>query len=179
MECTLSFDDAFKFTLQNEGGYGNDKADHGGPTNFGITQDDLSRWRHQPASAQDVKEMSLHEAKAIYEAWYWRAVGCDKITSKAIAICMFDFSVLRGISIPPRYAQAICNNHGAGLVLDGKIGPKTLQAINSLDPMDFVSEFSAKARNGFLGIVARRPSQVRFLKGWLARAKRLLTLVGG
>lgn len=172
------FDRALDYTFGNEGSYSDHPADRGGATSrYGITQEELARWRKHPVSKQDVKEMSGDEAKAIYEAWYWRPLGCDKISSPAIAICMFDIGVVRGIGVPPRYAQEICNVFGHRLVVDGKIGPKSLTAINQVNPKEFVQMFSAKARNGFLAIVAYRPSQAVFIRGWLNRAKRLLTLI--
>lgn len=43
-----NFDDAFTYTIGNEGGYSNDPNDSGGPTNFGITIGDLSRFLGRP-----------------------------------------------------------------------------------------------------------------------------------
>jgi lysozyme family protein len=172
-----AFEQAIDYTFGNEGGFGDDPNDSGGPTNFGITQGDLARWRNRPVSAQEVKEMGADEAKGIYSAWYWRPLGCDKITSQAVAICMFDIGIVRGVSIPPQYAQEICNAHGAGLVLDGHLGPLSLTAINAIDPKAFVTEFAARTKSGFLGIIVRHPTQTVFIKGWLNRAARLLTLV--
>lgn len=168
---------ALDYVFHDEGGYSNHPKDHGGATNFGITRETLSRWRKTPCSAADVKAMSKEEAKDIYEAWYWKPLACDRINSVAVAIAMFDIGVVRGIGVPPKYAQEICNARGAGLVLDGHIGPKTLSAINGFQQEVFIKAFSLKAKNGFLGIVARKPSQVVFLKGWLRRANRILTLV--
>ena len=171
-----NFDDAFKYTVGNEGGYTNDKYDSGGPTNWGITQADLSRWLGRSASVQEVKDMSIDLAKAIYKKHYWDAMSLDQITQKGISMCMFDIGVVRGIGVPPIYAQQICNSFGLNLVVDGHIGPKTILAINSVKQADFVNAFSKKTRNGFLAIVARRPTQAVFIKGWLNRAKGLLTL---
>ncbi len=172
-----AFDSAFKYTVGNEGSYSNDKYDSGGPTKFGITQHDLSRWIHRPASVQEVKDMTLETARDIYKAWYWDTLSLDQVSSTAVAMCMFDIGVVRGIGVPPKYAQQICNNHGAALAVDGHIGPKTLLAINHTDTKQFVTEFAAKTRAGFYAIVASRPSQVVFIKGWIRRANRLLTLV--
>jgi len=90
---------------------------------------------------------------------------------------MFDIGVVRGIGIPPLYAQQICNGHGSKLAVDGHIGPLTLAAVNSILPSVFIQDFANKTRLGFLGIVASHPTQVVFLKGWLRRANRLLTLI--
>lgn len=171
-----AFDQAFEYTVGNEGKYSNHPNDRGGPTKYGITKSDLSRWLHQPVSPNDVKEMSLDTAKEIYEAWYWKALGCQGIINTGIAVCMFDIGVVRGIGVPPRYAQQICNAHGTHLVVDGHIGPLTLNAINETDPGAFIRDFSAKAEAGFRSI-ATKPGQSVFLKGWVNRARRLLTLI--
>lgn len=173
-----NFDLAFDYTVGNEGGYTNDKFDSGGPTNWGITQADYAQFKGRPVSAAEVKAMPITDAKSIYSKRYWTSVGADKITNAGVAICMFDIGVVRGISVPPKYAQAICNAHGAHIVTDGHVGPLTIAAINSLDPAAFIRDFSAMAESGFRSIVASRPTQAKFLKGWVNRARRLLTLIG-
>ncbi len=173
-----AFEKALRYTFVNEGGFSDHPNDRGGATSrFGITIGELARWRGVPVSKKDVRDMGEQEAKDIYYRWYWAPMGCGRMVSEAVAICVFDIGVVRGIGVPPKYIQQILNAHGAKLVVDGHVGPKTLAVLNSVDPKLFVNDFAAKARNGFLAIVASRPSQVVFIKGWLARARRLLTLV--
>jgi len=172
-----NFDLAFKFTVGNEGGYSNDTYDSGGPTNWGITQHDLSVSLGRPASVQDVKNMSQATAKGIYLARYWLPLALDKVEDTGIATCMFDIGVVRGIGVPPHYAQKICNDRGAGLVPDGHIGPLTLAAINACPQAVFIRDFSTMTAQGFRNIAANNPTQEKFLRGWLNRAVRLLTLV--
>lgn len=169
---TGAFEGAFEYTVGNEGGYTNDKFDSGGPTNWGITIADLSEFLGRAASVDEVKNMTKFTAKQIYEKKYWNPLSLDRVESGAKAICIFDIGVVRGIGVPPIYAQQIC-----GVTVDGHIGPITLSAINAMDDRTFITQFSRKTRNGFLAIVGRRPTQARFLKGWLNRANRLLTLI--
>jgi len=176
MEKT-AFEKGLDYTFANEGGFSNDKADRGGATKFGITIGDLSKWRRRAVSIQEVRDLSADEAKAIYKAWYWDTLSLDQVRSEGVAICMFDIGVVRGIGVPPKYAQQICNSHGANLVVDGHVGPKTLLAVNALDPALFIRDFASKTKAGFYAIVAGRPSQIVFLKGWINRANRLLTLI--
>lgn len=168
---------ALDYVFKNEGGFSNDQFDRGGATKFGITIGDLSRWRKRTVSIQEVKDLTAAEAKKIYEAWYWNPIGAPGVKHTGVAICMFDIGVVCGISIPPKFAQSICNNHGADLVVDGHVGPKTLAAINAMEPSVFIRDFSVKAESRFRSIVANNPSQGKFLKGWLNRARRLLTLM--
>ncbi len=178
MQTTKSnFDLAFSYTVGNEGGYTNDTHDSGGPTNWGITQHDLSVYLGHPASIQDVKSMSSDTAKAIYKRSYWDPLGLDAIVHYGVAAALFDIGVVRGIGVPPKYAQNICNNHGALLVVDGHIGPKTLGAINALSPSVFIKEFAQMVERGFRSIAMNNPTQNKFLGGWINRAHRLLTLI--
>lgn len=172
-------DTALAYTFKNEGSYSDNPHDRGGATSgFGITISELARWRKHPVSKLDVKNMTAQEAKDIYEAWYWRPLACDRIQDVGVAVAMFDLGVVRGIGVPPKYAQRVCNQHGAGLVPDGHLGPLSLAAINALEPSVFIRDFSAMAEAGFRSIVAGNPSQGVFLKGWVNRARRLLTLIG-
>lgn len=171
------FDKAFQFTLGNEGGYTHDAADSGGPTNWGITQHDYAVFKGRPVSIQEIKDMPVNDAKLIYSIKYWAPMGCDKITDDGVAICLFDIGVVRGIGVPPKYAQKICNAHGADLAVDGHIGPLSIAAVNGMSPEVFIKDFSAMTEVGFRQIVAGRPSQAVFLHGWVNRAHRLLTLI--
>lgn len=172
-----AFEQALDYTFANEGGFSNIPQDRGGATRWGITREEASRWRKRSVSVAEMKAFPIEEAEQIYKAWYWDTMSLDQIVSPAVAICMFDIGVVMGTGIPPKFAQQICNDHGFSLALDGHIGVKTLSAINGLDPALFINDFSAKTRNRFLGIVASRPSQAIFIKGWLRRASRLLTLI--
>jgi lysozyme family protein len=171
-----AFEQAFAFTLGNEGKFVNAKNDKGGATKYGITIATLSRWLGRPASVLEVQNLTLEVAEAIYNKWYWDALGCDAITHTGVAMAMFDIGVVRGIGIPPVYAQSICVAHGIPLVQDGHLGPKSLAAINSISQAGFVRDFSVKTEAGFRAIVAKDPSQQKFLKGWVNRAHHLLTL---
>jgi type VI secretion system secreted protein VgrG len=59
---------------------------------------------------------------------------------------------------------------GKYLSVDGKIGPQTISAINSV-PAEALNDALYQARVSFLkSIVTRFPNQEVFLKGWLRRA---------
>lgn len=167
-----NFESAFKYTLLNEGGYSNDANDAGGPTKWGITQGDLARWRRAPVSAQDVQNLSVDEAEKIYEAYYWMPLGLDGIKNVSVATAIFDIGVNRGITAAAKYAQAV-----AGVTQDGHIGPISIAAINTCDPVRFIDAFAWMVATGYAAIVAHNPTQVVFLVDWIARAKRLGTLI--
>lgn len=83
-----------------EGGYGWNKKDPGGPTNFGITCFDLAAHRHQKmtsmaAWAKPVQQMQLAEAEAIYAEKYATAIQYDALPA-GVDACMMDYGVNSG-----------------------------------------------------------------------------------
>jgi lysozyme family protein len=162
---------ALEFTLKNEGGFSNHPADKGGPTNWGITQKRYSEFLGRSASAQDVKNMPRDHALKIYEKHYWNPLNLEKVSIQEVATCIFDMGVLCGTGTSAKRAQAV-----VGVIQDGKIGPKTLDAINECNPKFFIEDFADLSKQYFQSIVNRNSSQKAFLKGWLARAQRLKAL---
>lgn len=52
---------------------------------------------------------------------------------------------------------------------DGIVGPKTLNALRTVDPFALYSGLLTSRRRYVEGIVERDPTQKKFRKGWLAR----------
>ena len=66
--------------LQHEGSrYTNHPADRGGPTKHGITLGVLKRYRKGRTTAEDVKKLTVDEAKEIYKAKYWNPIRLSEI----------------------------------------------------------------------------------------------------
>lgn len=162
---------ALTFTLKNEGGYSDVPQDRGGATNFGITISDFSTFLGRAATKAEVKNMKLEQAKEIYRKKYWDAMNCGDIQDQSIATAIFDMGVLCGIRTSPKWAQEIC-----GLDVDGRLGSKTLEALNNITRESFIPKFANRAQSYFQAIVDNRPNQKVFLKGWTNRANRLRAL---
>src|SRR5262245_28219558 len=92
--------------LRREGGYVNNPADRGGPTNFGITQATLADWRGHAVSADDVKNMSRDEAEKIYEARYVAPFARFSGSAKLMALCV-DSAVQHGVGRVDGWLKAI------------------------------------------------------------------------
>ena len=56
-----------------------------------------------------------------------------------------------------------------GVPQDGIVGPKTIAALNATDYEAFFNQVKAERKILFQRIVAAKPSQQKFLKGWLRR----------
>ena len=91
-----SYDESLRRLLVHEGGYTNDAADPGGPTNFGITIYDYRKYVKPDATAADVRAMKVEAAKAIYRAKYWHAQRCDELPA-GVDYAVFDYGVNSGI----------------------------------------------------------------------------------
>ena len=91
-----TYDESLRRLLAHEGGYTNDPADPGGPTNFGITIYDYRKYVKPSATAADVRAMKVEEAKAIYRAKYWDAQRCDDLPA-GVDYAVFDYGVNSGI----------------------------------------------------------------------------------
>lgn len=85
--------------LKDEGGYTNNPADPGGPTNFGITLVDYRKYINSAGTADDVRKMNISDAKAIYKAKYWNLMDCDNLPS-GVDYCVLDYAVNSGPGRP-------------------------------------------------------------------------------
>lgn len=78
------FDDCFKLLIDNEGGLSMDPNDNGnwtgGRKGYGV----LKGTKYGISAAQypnlEIKNLSLSDAKAIYQRDYWKPFGCDKLS---------------------------------------------------------------------------------------------------
>lgn len=175
MPSPTAFQRALAITLRLEGGRVNDRDDSGGHTNRGITQRVYDEHRNrQGLDARSVEHITDDELESIYLASYWQPVHGGALSWPASA-ALFDFAVHSGVGTATRAIQ-----RAVGTAADGVVGPKTIAAVNR-DPRGATDDLLAM-REGFLrALVARRPKDAKFLRGWLARlaALRLALLADG
>jgi lysozyme family protein len=91
---------AFAIVVGEEGGYVNNPADPGGETRYGISK------RAYPNL--DIAQLTLEEAKQIYQRDYWDKLNCDGM-SWELALINFDCGVNQGISVA-RAIQRVTQN---------------------------------------------------------------------
>lgn len=161
------------FILSFEGGFVNDKDDAGGATNKGVT---IATWRKVgydkdgdgDIDVDDLKLITDAEAvNAVLRPHYWNRWKADKIESQSLANILVDWvwgSGAHGIKIPQRML---------GVKVDGIVGAKTLAALNSVDAKAFFDEVKLEREKFFKRIVEAKPSQSKFLKGWLRRLNNI------
>lgn len=176
----MSFGDALAFVLKREGGKVDDPKDRGGRTNKGVTQRVYSAWlagQGHPTT-WDVYDIKDDEVEAIYRSRYWDAIQGDTLcaSSPEIALATFDCAVNSGPSRAIKQLQT-----ALGVTADGNFGPASLTAYLLAAQRGYprILAVMLATREVFLrGIVARDPSQARFLRGWLARVNHVRAACG-
>ena len=166
----MTDDDILGHVLEHEGGFVNDPKDLGGATNMGITAATLGNWRKlgRPCTADEVRAMPRAEAIAIYKKQYITDPHFDAIADGNLRMIVVDTSVLFGPGRATKFLQT-----ALGVSPDGDLGNDTKKALASADPKQVgrkvIDQRIARHRQR----VAEKPSQQRFLKGWLNRCEAL------
>lgn len=168
------FDDAFSYTLGNEGEYSNHPSDGGGPTRWGVIQIEYSRYIGHPASIEEMQNLPIEHAKDIYKNQYWNALGLDGIEARNVAIALFDRAVLNGL-----FGSSKLVRQTMGIEENGRVGFKELFSnINLTNPVAFVMRLADFCEAQHRARVAEKPNQRVFLPGWLNRVNRMRRELG-
>lgn len=162
-----NFDLYFETLIKHEGGFVNHPNDPGGATNLGITDkldgkaDGLVDVDGDGKGDVPIKELRKDQARRIYKRLFWDPLQADNIQSQSVAEILFDFAVNSGVGTASRAIQKIVN-----VAQDGKIGPKTLQAINSKNPKEIFEELKKFRKLFYAKIIQNNPKLKVFQKGW-------------
>lgn len=166
------FDAALAHVLEMEGGYTNDPADPGGPTNFGITLADYASFSkttltpaNRDALIYALQHIALADVHAIYLNDYWIPSGCPQLPP-AIAFFHFDTAVNMGSGTAIRMLQTALDCE-----IDGEPGPQTRAAANRANPSQTLAAYADLRRRRYRSL-AGFP---RFGRGWLSRVDTTLT----
>jgi len=125
-----NFDRIFEFVVDSEGGFTDNPVDPGHWTGGQISVGACHGTKFGISAAAhldlDIPEVTLDDAKAIYQREYWDRIGGDRLPP-SIALLVFDSAINSGIGRAVRWLQ-----DAASVAQDGVIGPRTLQAIDLL-----------------------------------------------
>lgn len=147
----MNFDQAFERLIGHEGGYVSDPRDPGGETKFGISK------RSYPG--EDIKNLTLDRAKYLYQRDFWGPAGCDALPDQ-VRFDVFDMAVNSGLRAAVKALQK-----ATGETEDGVLGPRTLQAIQSMPATRLLARFNG-AR---LMLMTDLTTWQAFGKGWAKR----------
>ena len=172
-----AFNNSYDFTSKWEGGYSNHKHDKGGATNYGISTTFMQSLHPKESKAQiqaRIDNLTQAEAKRIMHDEFWIKNKMEKIQNSDVAKFFFDTCVNHGQGFGAKALQTAVNNvTGAGLTVDGKIGEKTLKAVNSSNSRAILQEMVRLRGNKYNRIIENNPSQEDFRKGWFRRLNSL------
>jgi lysozyme family protein len=155
--------------LRLEGGFVNHPADKGGATKYGVI---LSTWKQYgydkdkdgDIDAEDIRLLSEDDAKYIAKKVFWDFFQGDFIVNQSIAEFIVDWGYNSGRVTVAKKLQRLLN-----VAADGLIGVQSLNAINIADQQNLFDVLKVARRVFVDNIVAQRPDQSVFHKGWVNR----------
>ena len=132
----------FKPTLERaEGGYQNLTKDKGNynskrelvGTKYGISAKFYEKVIGRPPSVEDMKGITRFEAHVLFKNEFWDNIKADQIDSQGVAEMIADHAINANPRVATKIVQTTLNRHfGKQLVVDGVVGVKTIEAINSV-----------------------------------------------
>lgn len=159
----MNFDQAFERLRGHEGGFTDDPKDKGNWTGGAIGQGVLKGTKFGISAmsypGEDIKNLTLERAKAIYARDFWGPAGCDAVPD-GMRFDLFDMAVNSGVR-----AAVKCLQKAVGETADGVLGPRTLQAVQSMPPLRVVARFNG-AR---LMYVTEAHAWPAYGRGWARR----------
>lgn len=149
------------------------KGDSGGCTKFGLTLDDVKEYHvdinHDGVfDCKDVASIDRLLAAKVLKAVYWDYFKADQIPDQSLAMYIVDSGLNQGRPLIVKYIQSII-----GVDIDGHYGPQTfatlLEHIKIDGGKDEYDALHKKRLDRYNAIVAARPDQAKFIKGWMNR----------
>ena len=178
-----NFEKCQNFVLKWEGGLTDDAADSGGLTKYGVSWaylKDIEKSRPSvlrdilgtgTVTRQTIKDLTKDQAWRLFKYSFWDPFKLDEMPL-AVALCAYDCNVNHGAGNAMRIIQRAANMLPSvmpKLSVDGKFGPKTRAAMNHLACPSGIAAIAAKRQSFYDSIVANRPSQRVFIRGWTRR----------
>lgn len=172
---------------RSEGGYVNDPADPGGPTNRGVTLGTLRRLRLDlngdgRADMADLRALTLEQAADVFLRDYYHRPRIDRLP-EILQAQVFDMQVNAGAQAV-KILQNLLVRMGFPCVVDGRIGPQTVRqalAATAAAPDYLADAYGIARRNFYYALADARPSLRKFARrsdggkgGWITRAERFI-----
>lgn len=146
-----------------EGGYANDPADAGGPTNIGITLATFRAFFGADKTEADLRRITAEQWRHIMKGGFWDKCWADQIRNQSVAEIIVDWCINSGTGMI-RKVQGI-----VGAKTDGIMGPRTLAAINAYDPQRLHFMVKAARAEHYAAITRNRSANIKFYDGWINR----------
>ena len=155
-------------------GYYDKPTDAGGPTKDGVTLTTFRMFFGEDKTVDDLKAMLPSQWKKIMKGGFWDKCCADDITNQYVAEIFVDWCVNCGIGMV-RKVQAL-----VGTTVDGKVGTKTVAAINSCNQRALHYRIKRARIEYYLSLVERNgrelspratilPFNIANIDGWIRR----------
>lgn len=176
-----NFKTAYDKTAAFEGGWVDHPNDKGKETYAGIARAFFPNWKgwaivdsykSKPGFPSNLPKAELAPlVESFFKTNFWDVIRLDEITNQEIAEELYDTGVNFGHSRAIKFAQEACNLLTVNaLDVDGKIGPKTITAINSYKyPKVLFNLLNVLQAEAYVENCRKNISQEVFLRGWLTR----------
>lgn len=174
--------------VAREGGYVNDPADPGGPTNRGVTYGMLRRLGIDvdgdgDSDLADLKRLSKRQARDIFIEHYYRRPRIGDLP-EVLRASVFDMYVNAGANAVKILQRLLCDM-GQRVAVDGVIGPETIAAAeiaNAMAPAHLSDAYGIARRNYYYALADGRPASRKYARrldggkgGWILRAEEFIS----
>jgi len=160
-----NFNKCLSLVLQSEGLYVDNSKDPGGETMRGVTRNAWAGWLKRPIEDGEMAKLTVEDVTPFYKALYWDKTYCDELPV-GVDYIIFDAAVNMGPGQSVKLLQ-----EALGCFPDGVLGPNTLNAIEDVNPISIVNNFSTE-KEDFYKQLKTFPI---FGKGWLNRVEQVKT----
>lgn len=178
----MNFSASFDLLMKAEGGYSNNKFDSGGYTLFGITRknhpkspmwEKVDKWTAQGLNGAEIAKIAPQDkyfmdfVKAEYRGHYWAPCKCDELRS-IYCYPVFNCAVNLGVRQASKLFQ-----RALGVTADGFIGNITIATAYRSHYADVLDKFYELWRQFYDDLIAKKPKNEVFRKGWYNRIENV------
>jgi lysozyme family protein len=164
-----NWDSSFAAVLKHEGGFVNHPKDPGGMTNLGVTKAAWEAYLNRDVTEAEMRGLTPEAVKPFYKAMYWDKIKGDQLPA-GVDYAAYDLAVNSGVGRAAKMLQQI-----AGVIVDGALGPKSMEAIKAHDPEEMVNALCDMR----LAFLKRLPTFDTFGKGWSRRVAEVKDKASG
>jgi lysozyme family protein len=141
--------------------------DGGGRTRFGIAEHYHSNLPLDFYTCATPIAMAV--AAQIYKGEYWDKFWGDHLTGEQTASCLLSFSINSGTGRTIRMLQECLDF--PDYKIDGVMGPVTLLNSNGFSDRVLSNALRSAQEDYYKACIVSQPTDIRFLTGWLKRAR--------
>lgn len=165
----MTLDEILDDIIASEGGYVDHPSDKGGATHWGITIPTLSTYLGRDADINDIRTLTVQDAKDIYRALYIAPFAA--ISDPKLLALVVDMAVNHGVVRATKLIQRIL-----GVTDDGIFGTKTVAALTASSIRTTYLNLIAERIRFYGRLITKDPSQAVFASGWMNRAARFVEI---